>query len=963
MRKPVVIVCCLVVLSIHLYSQQALFKSYTMQDGLVSNPVRRIFQDSKGFMWIATLDGLSKYDGHRFTNFNAATGLSHSLVNDMLEEDGKLYVALNNGTVDVFRNDIIIDRVKIGVTFNTFFQLKNGKILASTDSAGVWEFQKGRFIKPPQGVPHYSSIEIIEFNDSLLVSVVEYEPALLTKDYHEHPNKMPVQQLLAGMYFRCAYKDSKNRTWIGTDKGLRLFAPFTNNPHSFVFTDLPKELVNAGMDKKAVMDILESSNGDMWFATLDGLVRIKPDGSSYTFTNEDGLPSNAISCLFEDKEKNIWAGTRLGLAKIVTANNIRVHSTKTGLASNLIADVTSLQKGLLLLSTVNGIQQYDPLTRHSIFIPYTDDPSTHFFVSKGPYPLLYSSTMVGRYDTSRREIIDKKFFGGVFCTILDPMENLFVATGEGLVWYPKNLPPVVVLPRIRFEVLLLTKDEHLWAGTWEKGLYEIEYSLVQNKPTFTVKDVTSLINAINIRGLFEDSKGNIWVGTRYSGVFCLRKKYTRDYHVLHIGQADGLMSDWVRSFAEDKEGNIWTATLLGLDKLIAEGDTYRVFNFSRITNFFGEIGKIFTAADNNVWFIESGHLVQFSDEHLETKKPLPAYITSITLGNANQKNIPLQPDTAISLQHYQNQLQFEFSAPGFINEKQILYSYRLAGTHETAWSVPANVHTVSYASLQPGDYRFEVRTLGWNMELGNTTYFSFSIKPPFWQTWWFIGICILLLALLFYIFYRYRINQLKKLQTVRNRIATDLHDDFGATVTNIGILSELSIKKLEEPQEAKIFLSRITEEVTALGQSLDDIIWSVNSGHDTMEETLARMRRYAAELFDNSYTQCQLQFDEVTVGKKLNMEQRRDVYLIYKESLNNIHKHASAKQVLVKAGLHQHHFEMLIQDDGKGFQQDQPSHRNGLKNMQARAEKWNGHIRIESESGKGTTLFISIPVS
>src|SRR5438876_11163484 len=146
----------------------------------------------------------------------------------------------------------------------------------------------------------------------------------------------------------------------------------------------------------------------------------------------------------------------------------------------------------------------------------------------------------------------------------------------------------------------------------------------------------------------------------------------------------------------------------------------------------------------------------------------------------------------------------------------------------------------------------------------------------------------------FYALYFYRIRQLLNLQRVRNRIATDLHDDIGATLTNINMLSEISRKNLEQPQEAEKFLQRISEEVTSSSQALNDIIWSVNSRNDSMEEILLRMRRYAAELFDNSKTSFQLNLDETVTGKKINMEQRRDVYLIYKESMNNILKHASA---------------------------------------------------------------------
>jgi ligand-binding sensor domain-containing protein/two-component sensor histidine kinase len=952
----------LLLISLPLCAQQVIFTPYTMQDGLVANPVRRIFQDSKGFIWIATWGGLSKYDGHKFTNFTSTNGLSHPLVNDIYEEDDKLYVALNNGTIDVIEHDVITRKLNLTLGVNRFFANDN-KILVLTDTMGVYEFKKGNLTKPGQSLSSRSSAQIVEFHDSLLLSISELDAVILNKDYQlRAKQRLPEKQLAAGDAFRCAYTDSKKRTWVGTVFGLKLLSDFTTDPQAFVFADLPKEFSIPLLKTGAILSILESSRGDYWIGASQGLIRIKPDGSSDIFTKQDGLPSEFITSILEDKEKNIWAGTTLGMAKVTTANNIEIHSMKTGMLTYNVADIGFSKTGRFLICTPAGIQEYDPLHRHFNTLPFARDTTSDFFIKKDIIFSLNPGNLVGEYDSDNRQIIIRKIPDFPYDIINDSTGALFLATVSGMSVYFKNAPSLVLSAK-RTHALVLIRQGCLLYGTWDGGLHQVDYQINNNKFSYKVKDITHLINATQIRTLFKDSKGNIWIGTRYDGAFRLAKKEDTTYNVIHIGQKEGLISDWVKCFAEDKKGNIWVGTLLGLDKLIIENNKYRVFNFSRINNFFGQVVRIVPSINNTIWLIADDKLAQITDEQLETKKPLPVYITSVTLGTANQKSSQLQPDTTVSLKHFQNQLQFEFSAPGFINEKQILYSYRLTGSHETTWSTPANTHTVSYASLQPGNYNFEVRTLGWNMEWGATTHFSFTINPPFWATWWFIGICILFLGLLFYIFYRYRFNQLKKLQTVRNRIATDLHDDFGATLTTIGILSELSNKKLQEPREAKEFLTRITEEVNVLGQSLDDIIWSVNSRHDTMEETLARMRRYAAELFDNNATVCQLEFDEETAGKKLNMEQRRDVYLIYKESLNNIYKHAAAKQVWVKAGLNNHHFELLIKDDGKGFHLNQPSHRNGLKNIQARVEKWNGRINIQSEPGQGTSLQISLPIS
>jgi two-component sensor histidine kinase len=332
----------------------------------------------------------------------------------------------------------------------------------------------------------------------------------------------------------------------------------------------------------------------------------------------------------------------------------------------------------------------------------------------------------------------------------------------------------------------------------------------------------------------------------------------------------------------------------------------------------------------------------------------------VSLGVHENKITIISPQKKISLKPNQNAARFEFSALSFVNERQIMYSYRLKGSSDTTWSKPENIHEASYASLSPGSYTFEVKTIGWNGPDSAPAVFTFLISTPFWRQGWFIGMMILAVTVFFYSLYLYRIRQLLRLQRVRNRIATDLHDDIGSSLTNISILSELSSKNLSQPEKAQPFLLRISEEVQASSQAMDDIIWSVNSRNDSLQETMARMRRYAAELFDNTDIKCHLQLDEPSAYKKLSMELRRDVYLIYKEALNNIHKHAHAKNVWIEVIERQNYLFMRISDDGRGFNTSLNTHRNGLKNLRARVDKWKGNIHIQSGQNGGTEIEVKL---
>jgi signal transduction histidine kinase len=216
---------------------------------------------------------------------------------------------------------------------------------------------------------------------------------------------------------------------------------------------------------------------------------------------------------------------------------------------------------------------------------------------------------------------------------------------------------------------------------------------------------------------------------------------------------------------------------------------------------------------------------------------------------------------------------------------------------------------------------------------------------------------------LFYLLYRYRIRQLQRVQQVRNRIAKDLHDDIGSTLTNISILTELSRKSRGEPDKAGTYMDRIREEIDASGQALDDIIWSVNSRNDTLQETAARMRRYAAELFDTRNISYELIMDPQVADKKIPMEQRRDLFLIFKEALNNIHKHAAASIVSISLHMEKDTICLVTSDNGKGFDAVQPTHRNGVANMKERVKRWKGNLQINSGNGKGTVISVRLPLS
>lgn len=957
------------------FSQQLIFKTYTVDDGLVANPVRRIFQDSRGFIWIGTWEGLSKYDGHRFINYTTANGLSHNLINDMYESaGGKLYVAQNNGSVDLLQNDAVVQKgIYSNVLINKFYKTNTNRVLAITDTGGIHELIKGGFKKPAQQLPKHTYNSFIQVNDSLFVGGGEGVLNIVNKQL----------QLAAQVLFEKnavvykIYKDTKQRIWVGIDNSLFFLSKNSGLGNTATFFLQPVPLKFANENNRIFNDILEDDKGNIWLGTTRGLIKIDERNAIQEFFETDGLPSNDVTSIYQDKEKNIWFGTSLGLCKLVTKNSLQIYLPVGVQAISSVNLVMKLSDSVFLTSTNAGILTFNSNANTFANIAY-DANSLYGGAVANSKPLLYfgNNNRFDRYNLVTQNI--EPYIpasppeSGIYCSVMDDKGVIFSGSNLGLVvhyehkaWYETKLPH-------RITCLLLDRKGYLWAGTWNNGLYRLKYQMANetdansanaNRVFVSVQKMSANFPDQSIRSLLQDRKGNIWVGLRYTGLLQLAEK-NNEYSIAHLVNAkSGLMSNWIRTMFEDANGNVWSGSALGIDKLIPTGKGYRVFNFSRVSHFFDQINSITQKKDGSLWFGTNKGLLKIMDDEMGNTPALPIYITSVSLGDTSFKYNGHNASDKVILNHHQNQASFEFSSPGFINEKQILYSYRLLGSTDTGWSKAANLHSVSYASLQPGNYQFEVRTMGWNEQWGVPAIFGFDIKPPYWKTVWFYLSIALVFLVLVYLLYRYRINQLTRLQKVRNRIASDLHDDIGATLTNINMLSEISRKNLQQPVEAEKFLHRITEEVTASSQALNDIIWSVNSQNDSIAQIFSRMRRYAAELFDNSHVTCHLNLNEGDGAMKLNMEQRRDLYLIYKEALNNIYKHALAKNIWIDAQLQNGKLYLKIKDDGRGFDPTAKTNGNGLKNIAARVGRWKGITNTYSSVGNGSVLEIIMPLA
>jgi len=934
-------------------AQSLQFKTYSVNDGLVSRHVRRIFQDSKGFLWIGTWEGLSKYDGARFLNFTPANGFPGNLVNDIYEDEaGRLLVAVNDGSVVMIQADTVVyPPVFTDIVVNQFAWLDK-KIYAGTDDKGIRRLSDNKFVHLNGSGNDYYFLNTLD--DSLLAT--------------GGPSGFEIMQRTGQTVFALekiavvnnCLADAQNRIWIGTDVGLRLVQFFPKSPQQTRLIPLPSSINGEFASGNAIHDLLMDHQENIWIASDKGLLCYRKDGTASVYANKSGLPSAFVYCLYQDREKNIWIGTGQGLARLVTKNNYRQWTSSHGLSADVTTNVHLVSPAALLITSIGGVQLYDTVANKFSTIKTDLLPLVQISANKRN-PLLYNSLMATNWDIQIKKL---KFFlfPHAYRRDIDDRGWIYSCDGAGRIFVTVNNKTYQdSLGAIRLDQLLADSYGYLWVGTWSNGVYRIRYSIENGKLKRDLRDFNASLPAKLIRSFFEDKKGNIWVGTRNDGVYVLTKKENDQYNITHYGTKEGISSSWVRCTAEDNKGNIWMGTYGGLDKLIPTKTGFRVFNFSRINDISAGINDI-ALSGSTIWCASNEGMLRFTDDHLDTLSAPPLWITSCSIAGRLTNAATFKTDSLLHLKAKENTVAFSFSAGSLLNEKTVSYSYRLLSVGDTSWSIPANVHSVNYASLRPGHYRFEVRSYGLNGEPGEARLFSFVIHPPFTQTPLFYLLCVMALGVIGFALYRYRISQIMRLQKVRSQIATDLHDEIGSSLTNIGLLSAIVEKNIHEEKETRPFLHRIREDIKTSAQALDDIIWSVNVMNDSTPEMLARMRRYASEIFESAEMKYELTFPQNETKMHVRMEQRRDIYLVFKEAVNNIIKHAEATAAKVEVNVKEATVCLTISDNGKGFVKGVSSHRNGLMNMEKRIVKWGGTISIKSDTNNGTTVKAEIPL-
>lgn len=313
--------------------------------------------------------------------------------------------------------------------------------------------------------------------------------------------------------------------------------------------------------------------------------------------------------------------------------------------------------------------------------------------------------------------------------------------------------------------------------------------------------------------------------------------------------------------------------------------------------------------------------------------------------------------TAIELSPQQNSFSISFAS--HLTQNNRVNYYKLEGADKN-WITTGRQATINYTLLPPGRYDFKFRCA----EQTEKSLLTIIIKVPFYLSSWFIIFgCTVFIGVAYWL-HNLSIKRLLAVEAVRQKVSRDLHDDIGSTLSTINILSTMAKSKLiDDPVKASEYISKISDNSSRMMEAMDDIVWSINPKNDSMQKVFARMREFATEVLEAKDIEVRFHFDEQAYALTLSMEQRRDLFLIFKEAINNIAKYADATIVNIDVRLKEHTLSLTVKDNGVGFNVEKADNGNGLNNMQKRAEKLSARFAILSQQNAGTSVYLEMQIT
>lgn len=927
-----------------LHSQALSLRTYDSGDGLIRSMVISIYQDSRGFLWVGTSDGLARFDGTEFHTYTTVDGLANNYINEIIED-------------------------------------RNGSIWIAT-AAGLSRYEEGKFTSYviEDGLPSNSVLSLLPVDDTIWIGTGDGISSFAIED--RDVVSVNTNYGLEGMFVRALLLDSRQRVWAGTDRGLYYLSGDEFLPY------MPEQ------DKLHIQihDMTKGKNGTLWIASMgDGVVVVQENGILTQYTRAHGLPSNRVVAITRDRNDYIWAGTFGGGAiRISPDGDRKIISTEQGLRSSTVRTVTEDKEGNIWFGTHNGLTRFTTdaiqyyttehgLSGNMVTTILQDNDGAMWF---GTYGSGVSVLRDGEFDSYTTE--DGLPFNVIRALHQSRDGTIWIATHRGVSKYSNgrfiNYSEKEGLPYHVILSMLEDRNRRMWFGTYGGGVSVFNHNEFR---TFTHENG---VGSNVVYTIDEDDEGVLWFGTN-CGVARKMENSSRYYHV-----EDGLPSDTVRAILVDDEG-VWFCTDRGIafydegslisytteDGLADNRCRFMIFDDNKdlwigtnrgVSRFDGvsfqnynveaslhtnemNTNAAYKDSEGNLWFGTAEGIIRIIPEHMPTVEiPPPVYITGTRV--YDEEYPTTQP---LDLKHNENNVQISFVGLHLSAPEATTYHYKLVGM-DSDWK-ETQIGTVNYPSLRHGEYTFKVVAVNKEgIESVEPATFSFAISPPFWLSWWFLtlgGLAIIGIAVAVH---RYRLSKVLELQRLRTRIASDLHDDVGSTLTKISLYSELvhDEEDREKMQNRAKIIGTMTREVIS---TLGDVVWSIDARNDTVENLVKRMKEFAHTVLSVQGVSVSFRTVGLNEKKRLPLQLRQNLFLVFKEAINNVARHSKATEVKIELRMDNSNLIMRIQDDGIGLHPDPNGCGHGLRNMDMRAKDMNGELLIVNK--KGTNITIKVP--
>lgn len=970
-------------------AQKLPFKSFTTTDGLPNNQSRKTFQDKKGFIWFATNEGLSRFDGYGFTNYDDRDGLGDKRINDIQEDsNGRFWVANNNNGVSLKINQspnlkfktFSVGKTKASNSVNRILIDSNDFLWCLTDDglfrAELSDDPKFELIHAYKSPIAYKSRLLFQGNDGHLWFAVERELFEVIDGRIIPYGGIPFKPDL-GIYD--GFQDKKGRfLFVANENGPFEFVRPKNDQQNPEWHKLLTDLQNTTNFRF----IMQDDRDRIWFAGWGGFFRFTDETlQKVEFHEFGGL--DAIS-MMQDREGNFWIGTWNGPRRI-SNESIMNFTAIEDVELPEIKWIKEEENGNFKLGFIDVRQQYINKFRKAKISGSRikiGDFDALISSQNGNYSVLWQSEWKWKDGVdfpvsspvfqlrSGKKIDAEKY-------LEKPLENesfvSFYEDEKGSLWFVKNdeflhrADPNVfpIIKTEKFPCGLSQKDGNSTMMTDFNGGVWIFASVIKrfrNNRCENVED-ESLNKAQATKG-FPDSRGWLWIATNNGGVGVTKNQSDDKPAFRFYTENDGLINRTVWSITEDNFGRMYFGTSQGLSRFDPQNGQWKSFTSKDgLPN--NEVHKFYNDSAGNIWILAKQGFAKLNP-NLERKsnQPPPIYISHIKIAGEEYpiSETGITENPLVFLDSSQNNLTIDFVGLQFSSENALNYQYKLEETNAD-WSQPDKNRSITFANLSSGEYRFVVRAINEDGLVSDIpASFQFRIYPPIYLRWWFVALSLLLISAIIYAFYRVRLQKLLEVERTRTLIATDLHDDIGSNLSKISVLSEVAKMQIDGTGNAdhKLLTSIANISRESLN-SMKDIVWAINPQRDSALEMTRKMREQAEEIFVPK--DVKVVFSEMERREKLRlpMNLRRDLFLIYKEAINNIAKHSNCLIVKIKFKIYSKEIYLQIEDDGIGFDLNEETNGNGLLNMQKRAQRLNGVLQIESTPNQGTKIIVSIP--